>query len=88
MTGAEWVQVSLGVAMMLVVIVIGVNRWQLRRSIGVRSIQWLGIGFLVPGAVILALADKVGGEAAVAVLAALAGYLFASISKFDDRKND
>lgn len=73
--------------MALVVITILLNRWQLKKGIGVRAIQRLGVGLVVPGALILALAGKVGGEAAIAILGALAGYLLASIAKFDERND-
>ncbi|MEO0368956.1 MAG: hypothetical protein AAF197_09255 [Pseudomonadota bacterium] len=87
MSAAELTQIGCTVVMALAVIVIGLNRWLVGRGIGVRSIQFLGIALLVPGAVILALDGKISSEAAIAILAALAGYLFASISKFDDRND-
>jgi hypothetical protein len=85
MTTSEVVQLACVFVMCLVVIGIGWNRWHTGKSLGVRSIQYLGIGLVVPGAIVLTMADKVGGEAAIAVLAALVGYLFGSFAKFDDR---
>ena len=85
MTGVEIVQIACGLVMIIVAGGIAWNRLKLGRSFGVRATQYLAVGLIIPAIVVLATASKIQSETAVAILAALTGYLFSSIAKFDDR---
>lgn len=87
MTGTDWVQIVAASAFPLAIIAVILNRCHTGKGIGVRIIQFVFSATVVPGVMILAIRGLVGGEASIAVIAALAGYLFASIAKFDERSN-
>jgi hypothetical protein len=61
-----------------------VHRLVSKKGVGVRVIQFVGAASIVPGVVILALADKLDSTNA-AILGAFAGYLFSNIASFDPR---
>jgi hypothetical protein len=58
----------------LALIVVGINRWQIKKSIGGRSIQFVLAAFLVPSLVILAREKLVDGEVIATLFGALIGF--------------
>lgn len=86
MTATDWIQLIAASAFPLAILGVIANRAQTGKGIGVRVIQFVVAATVVPGILILALRGLVGGEASVAVIASLVGFLFASIAKFDDRE--
>jgi len=46
-------------------------------------VQFVAAASFVPGVVILAIGDKIGGETSAALIGAFVGYLFANIGNFD-----
>lgn len=78
----QWIAAS---AFPLSVIAVAVNRYHTGRGIGARSIQFVVAAMVVPAVLILTVQGLVGGEASVALIAALVGFLFGSFAKFDDR---
>lgn len=53
---------------------------------GVRVIQLIGAGTLLPSIVILALEGLIDGAAVAALVGAFVGYLFSNIADFDRRR--
>jgi hypothetical protein len=84
LTAVEWTQVFLAVAIPLSILGVIVHRLVSKKGVGVRVIQFVGASSLVPGVVILALADKLDSTNA-AIFGAFAGYLFSNIASFDHR---
>jgi hypothetical protein len=82
---ATWVDVAIASTFPLALVVILINRWMLKRGIGVRIIQFAAVALIVPAVVLLARDGHLQGEAVAAIFGGLAGYLFANISKFDER---
>lgn len=85
MTIVESIQLIAALVFPLALIVVWANRAHLKKGIGVRIVQFVAASMLVPGVIILALSDKIGGETSAALLGAFIGYLFSNIAKFEDR---
>ena len=85
METTDWIQIAAASVLPLSIIAVIMNRAATGKGIGVRVIQFVVAAMVVPGVLILALRGNIGGETSVAVIAALVGFLFASIAKFDDR---
>ena len=64
-----------------------INRWQLRRGIGGRTIQFVGLSWILGITVILALEGKLSEGVAGTLLGAIAGYLFGKWPTKPDRRN-
>jgi len=63
-----------------------VNRLQLKKGIGVRFIQYLGLTVLVPVIAVLSLQERISQEMTGAVAATAVGAVLAGIGK--DEKDD
>ena len=86
MTGIEIVQIISAAVFPIIIIAIVVNRICTKKGIGVRVVQFVAAGTLLPGIVILASMGKIGGETTAALIGTFVGYLFANIANFDERK--
>jgi hypothetical protein len=64
------------------------NRHTTKKAIGARGIQFTGVCLMIPGVVLLALEGKLSECTTGTIVGAFAGYLFAGISGFDDKKKD
>jgi len=82
---ATWLDVAIASAFPLALIAVIWNRVQLKRGIGVRAIQFVGVAMIVPAATILSLRGVLQGEAVAAIFGTTVGYLLASIMRFDER---
>ena len=90
-----WVDIALAATMPMIVLgVIATRLWTDRivnekpvrgRGLGVRTIQFLAVGLIVPVVGILALHERLQGDAVAAIFGGMIGYLLGSISKFDER---
>jgi hypothetical protein len=58
---------------------------QRKMGIGARGVQFIGMCLLIPSVVILSLECKLSECTTGTIVGAIAGYLFSSISRFDDR---
>tara|TARA_R110002124_G_scaffold99593_6_gene245745 strand:+ start:751 stop:1017 length:267 start_codon:yes stop_codon:yes gene_type:complete len=85
LNGQELLELILGAAVLLVPALVLFERLIARKGIGVRSIQYIAVGTVVPVVALLSLRGMMQGEAVAAILAGLVGYLLGNISKFDDR---
>jgi hypothetical protein len=83
MTAISWVQIIVSLAIPITLIVVWLNRVRTDKGIGVRTVQFVAAGMVMPAVIILALNDKIGGETSAALIGAFIGYLFANISNFD-----
>lgn len=84
---ATWIDVALGSVFPLLLVAVIWNRVQLKRGIGVRAIQFIGVGMVVSGATLLGLHGLLQGEAIAAIFGTTVGYLLASIMRFDERSD-
>jgi hypothetical protein len=71
----------------LSIVAITIIKLRAGKSLGVRSIQFVGVASIVPAAALLTLNGFLQGEPVAAILAGLAGYLLSNIARFDDREN-
>ena len=85
LNGQELLELILGAAVLLVPALVLFERLIARKGIGVRSIQYIAVGTVVPVVALLSVRGMMQGEAVAAILAGLVGYLLGNISKFDDR---
>jgi xanthine/uracil permease len=84
MTAANYlVQIIVSLAIPLSLVVVWANRAKTEKGIGVRTVQFVAAGTVMPTIIILALNGKIGGETSAALIGAFIGYLFANISNFD-----
>ena len=88
MTAGEWVQIICASAFPIAIVGLFIERRLAGRGIGVRAIQFIAASTFLPGVIILAINGKIDGATAAALVGAFVGYLFASITKFDDRGRD
>lgn len=65
------------------VLVFLITRWQQKKGIGVRAIQFTALLLLVPLATLLALRGIIGSEAIATLFGAIAGYVLATIGETD-----
>jgi len=72
----------LTIIIVVTLIVICINRCVVKKSIGVRVVQFLAVSIFLPTVFFLAMADKIQGESLGTLLGAVAGYLFANIADF------
>lgn len=82
------VQVLVAVTIPLVVLAIIVNRTVVRKGIGVRSIQFVGLVIGISAIVLLALQRVIDGSVVGTLLGGTFGYLLSKISKFDESTSD
>ncbi|WP_367715729.1 hypothetical protein AB2N04_16900 [Nitratireductor sp. GISD-1A_MAKvit] len=81
-----WVQILSAIVFPLVILVVFLNRKYTQKGIGVRIVQFTAAAMFIPGIVILATGNYIGGETSAALVGAFIGYLFSNISAFDDKK--
>ncbi len=92
MTHIHWIEIIAALTMLATAIGIGINRCRKNKEgkvkgIGVRVIQFMALGALIPAILILALEHVLDGSAAAALLGTLAGYLFSHISEYDKQSD-
>lgn len=90
---ATWLHVAVASVMPLAMIVVIVSRFLVKSSggrggMGVRIIQFTAVAMSIPAVTLLALHDRLQGEAVATIFGALAGFLLSNISKFDERERD
>ena len=73
MSTVECVQVISAVCFPLTLIVLGINRWQLKKGIGVRSIQFIAAAMFFPAVIIMATTKVISGETGAALFGAFIG---------------
>lgn len=89
MTAREIVEIILAVLIAAVPLGFLIHRTIAKKSetehfgIGVRAVQFVGAGMLIPAIILLALESLIDGSTVAALLGALVGYLFAGITEFD-----
>jgi hypothetical protein len=78
---------ELGFMGVMILIVIGVflQRIISGKSIGARVIQFLALGLLVPGILILALEKVLISETVAALLGGMAGYILSDVGRYDPK---
>ena len=87
-TPATWLDVAIATTFPLTLIAIIWTRISTKKGLGVRVIQFMAVAMIVPAVVLLALHNRLQGEAVAAIFGGLAGYLLSSIAKFDERDRD
>lgn len=91
MNGREIVEVILASVIAAVPIGFLIHRTIVKKSatehfgIGVRAVQFVSVGMLLPTIIVLALERLIDGCTVAALIGALVGYLFAGITNFDRR---
>lgn len=75
-TMTPWIQGAMLVIMVGSLVGAMCNRWQLERGIGGRTIQFVGLAWVLGIATILALEGKLQDGVTGTLLGAVAGYLF------------
>jgi hypothetical protein len=85
MSSNEWIQGICAATFPISVAGIILERIISGRGIGVRAIQFLAAAMVIPGIIILVFAGKLDGSTAAALVGAFIGYLFSTITKFDDK---
>ena len=83
-----WIEIIAVAVIPLAVAGVVLERVMIRRSIGVRTIQFTGIPIISSLVLILGLEGILEKSAIGALLGALVGYLFANIGQYDKRKGD
>ena len=91
MTYIHWIEIIAALTMLATVIGIGINRCLKNadgkvKGIGVRVIQYMAMGAIIPTVLILSLEGVLDGSATAALLGAIAGYLFSHIAEYDKSK--
>ncbi len=79
-----WLEGGLVVLMLVGLIGFYRNRAKLGRGFGVRTIQTLGVIFVVPLLGILALEDKLSKDSLGTIIGALVGYLLSGVTVKED----
>jgi hypothetical protein len=80
-----WLDIVIASVFPLALIIVALNRAQLKKSIGVRIIQYTGVAMVVPATTMLALHGILEGAAVAAIFGTTVGYLLGSIMRFDER---
>ena len=83
-----WIEIIAVAVIPIAVAGVIVERVSVKRGIGVRSIQFIGISTIPPSVLVLGLEGILEKSAIGALFGALVGYLFANIGQFDKRKDD
>ena len=86
LNGQELLEVVLAATLLLVPALVLLQRLIAGKGVGVRAIQFIAVGTVVPAVAILGIRGVMQGEAVAAVLAGLVGYVLGNIAKFDDRE--
>lgn len=82
------IELILAGIMVLGLIALFINRYQLKKGIGARVIQYTGVVLVVPLIGILALESVLDKQTTGTVIGALLGYLLSGISNFDSNSSD
>ena len=77
------IELALVAIMVLGLIALFINRWQLKKGLGARIIQFTGVLLVVPLIGILALEGVLEAQTTGTVIGALLGYLLSGISNYD-----
>ena len=77
------IELALVAIMILGLIALFINRWQLKKGLGARIIQFTGVLLVVPLIGILALEGVLEAQTTGTVIGALLGYLLSGISNYD-----
>ena len=83
-----WIEIIAAAAIPVAVAGAVLERVTIKRGIGVRTIQFIGISTISPLVLILGLEGILEKSAIAALLGALAGYLFSNIGQYDKREDD
>lgn len=86
------IEIIAALTMVVTAVGIGINRCLKNKEgkvkgIGVRVIQYMAMGTIIPTILILSLEGILDGSATAALLGAIAGYLFSHISEYDKSKS-
>ena len=84
----QWIEIIAAAAIPVAVAGAVLERVTIKRGIGVRTIQFIGISTISPLVLILALEGLLEKSAIAALLGALVGYLFSNIGQYNKRKDD
>ena len=84
----QWIEIIAAAAIPVAVAGAVLERVTIKRGIGVRTIQFIGISTISPLVLILGLEGILEKSAIAALLGALVGYLFSHIGEHDKRKDD
>ena len=82
------IELALVAIMILGLIALFINRWQLKKGLGARIIQFTGVLLVVPLIGILALEGVLEAQTTGTVIGALLGYLLSGIANFDSSANN
>lgn len=82
----DWIEIIAALTMLAAVGGVVWHRIQQKMGIGVRSIQFIGVGTLVPLILILALEGVLERSAVGTLIGALIGYLLSKIGKYDEHR--
>ncbi len=82
------IELILAGIMVLGIVALFVNRYQLKKGIGARIIQFAGVILVVPLIGILALEGVLEAQTTGTVIGALLGYLLSGISNFDSNSSE
>lgn len=77
----DWVEIVLAATMTGTLGGILYERVKKNKGIGVRVIQFLAVGFLIPAVVILALEARLSTDSTAGILGAIVGYVLSGIGK-------
>jgi len=80
-SGKDWIELAAAVIMIGGLIGVFVNRWQTKKGIGVRIIQFLAVLLVVPAVLVLALERLLTSETVGTLLGAIVGYILSGIGK-------
>ena len=86
MEARDVVEVIAAVAIPVVFTAVLIERTVTKKGIGVRAIQFVALGALLPIILILALERVLEPTAIAALLGGVAGYVLANIGKFDEKR--